>query len=162
MRNLAVDCPCCGAEVSISFNVKRAESKEKAAPNPDVKTVVSHFYNACKQVKGFSPAISGGKDGARIKQLLGEGVDVEEIKACVDWFLRQGKSNEFPTISAALSAHTMTMFRAETTHKPKPIPACPRCKLQGADFRPTRTSQIDGSLICSSCWEHEEWDHERL
>ncbi len=73
---------------------------------------MNYFFEVCQEIKGFKPMINGGKDGALVKVAL-QAMDMTDIKAILRFFLKSPKSKDVGvSLSAALSAHTVNMYRA--------------------------------------------------
>jgi hypothetical protein len=86
---------------------------------PNVKAIIDHFSQRCQELRGFKPAINGGKDGAAVKRALAEGETLEALRGLVDWFLRSKKADELGVaLSTALSAHSRNLFRQERARRP--------------------------------------------
>ncbi|MGD0661625.1 MAG: replication protein [Syntrophorhabdales bacterium] len=93
---------------------KKKRVLKKDAPSPDVKVAIDYFFEAVHAKKGFKPEING-KDAALVKKSLEHGID--HVKAQIDFFLSNGKSQEHLTLAAALSADTYNLFMAKNGKK---------------------------------------------
>ncbi len=90
------------------------DSKRKLV-NPGVKQIVDHFYNLCQERKGFAPRITV-KDGKLVKNVLAE-MSLNEVRACIDFFLKHPKSEEHTTLAAAVSADTINLYLKSKARK---------------------------------------------
>ena len=91
-----------------------AQSTEPKPKDPNVKAIIDYFSQRCQELRGFKPAIAGGKDGATINRALADGDSPEVLKTLVDWFLRSKKADELGVaLSTALSAHSRNLFRQQ-------------------------------------------------
>lgn len=96
--------------------------------DPRVKDVLDYFFSQCKARRGFEPAINGKKDGAQVKAAL-KNMDILEIKACIDYFLSSKKATEVGvSLAAALSAHTVNLFRASSMKQGDPGLSSPNAR----------------------------------
>lgn len=84
----------------------------KPPTDPRIKEVIDFFFTTCEEVLGFKPDIAGGKDGKNVKAALKD-IDLPEMKECIRFFFTIKKSDEHPTLSAAVSSHTRNLFRAD-------------------------------------------------
>ena len=79
-----------------------SEIPDQKKPDPRVKRVIDFFFEACKELKGFPPRISGAIEGKMIKDYLKE-YSEEELIEELDWFLRSKESETLGcTIKIAL------------------------------------------------------------
>ena len=96
-----------------------AQPQQPQGKDHNVKAIIDYFSHRCQELRGFKPAINGGKDGAAVKRALAEGETPEALRAMVDWFLGSKKADELGVaLSTALSAHSRNLFRQERARKP--------------------------------------------
>jgi hypothetical protein len=104
-----------GASSSISSR-KRPKKRALRRTDPRITEAIQHFSNIVLEKKNFRPVINGGKDGDAIKRALnGGGMGLDDVKRCFDWYLGTEKAKEHLTISAALSADSVNLFRQTMT-----------------------------------------------
>lgn len=103
---------------SIAFQENAISVPEKKENPLPVKKLIDSFYVKCERRLGFKPIINGGRDGMLIKTRLRSGLSEAEIEEVFDYFFTSDKSRDHPTVSAALSAHTINLAK-EKAHKNK-------------------------------------------
>jgi len=87
--------------------------------DPSVRAIIDHFSQRCQEVRGFKPAINGGKDGKAVKAALADGETSGTLKALIDWFLQSKKADDLGVaLSTALSAHSRNLFRQGRAQRP--------------------------------------------
>ena len=77
-----------------------------------LESIAEYFIETVKKERGFSP----GLDERNLESVLigvRNGYSLEELKKIIDFFLKQEKSKKFPTLSAALSVHTLNLWAQE-------------------------------------------------
>jgi len=85
--------------------------------DPRVKIILDYFYQAVKDVKGFSPELNG-KDAKTVKNLLSKYPE-DILKNMVAFFLDSKKADEIGiTLASALSAHSLNLYQ-QTWQKKK-------------------------------------------
>ena len=100
-----------GAHKRNKENILHSSSQEKKT-DPRVKTLIDYFFQTCKEVKGFKPAING-KDGQAVKRMLST-YSEDTLKSIISFFLDNKKADEVGiTLSIALSAHTINLYLKE-------------------------------------------------
>jgi hypothetical protein len=100
----------------------RKARKPKKPTDPRIAEAISFFSDACQEIKGFKPEIAGGKDGGNVKKAL-KSMDLAELKECIRFFLKHPKSDEYPSMSAAVSVDTINLFRkSKATRSQNSVP----------------------------------------
>jgi hypothetical protein len=100
-------------------NPRKARSSKKPA-DFRVSEVIGYFSDVCQEIKGFKPTIAVGKDGKAVKDAL-KTMDQAEINVIIRFFLKSPKSKEVGvSLTAALSAHTVNLYRAAKTTQGDP------------------------------------------
>ncbi|MDD5628887.1 MAG: replication protein [Elusimicrobia bacterium] len=96
-----------------------AQPTQPQGKDPNVKAIIDYFFQRCREVRGFKPAISGGKDGAAVKSILAAGETPDTLRALVDFYLKSKKADDCGvTLAAALSAHSVNLFRQQHALRP--------------------------------------------
>lgn len=91
---------------------EHSSEKPKTEKQP-VQQVIDFFYEACDNIKGFKPQITGSVEGPMILRYLKQ-YSVEDLKDELDWFLKSEKSDELGcTIKIALSAYVFNKWLAQ-------------------------------------------------
>jgi uncharacterized protein YdaU (DUF1376 family) len=88
--------------------------EEEDAPS-QVQDAIKYFCEQTEKVKRFKPQITG-KDGASVKRVLGSR-SLDRIKAQIDFFLNNEKSEKHITLAAALSADTYNLFMQKSVNQ---------------------------------------------
>ncbi len=105
---------------------KAGTGKPKKVTDPRIAEAIAYFSETCQELKGFKPAITGGKDGGNVKKAL-ETMDLSEIKACIRFFLNSPKSKELGvSLSTALTSHTVNQYREFEAKGSSEVPAYKR------------------------------------
>jgi hypothetical protein len=96
-------------------NDKGEGTEKKGAPSLEAKTAAEYFCKAVEKEKGFVPQLVT-KDFVQANQAVKK-LSFDQIKAQIDFFLSNGKSNEHITLAAALSADTYNLCMAQRRGK---------------------------------------------
>lgn len=99
---------------SSSSSSSTSLKEEKDAPS-QVQDAIKYFCEQTEKVKRFKPQITG-KDGASVKRVLGSR-SLDRIKAQIDFFLNNEKSEKHITLAAALSADTYNLFMQKSVNQ---------------------------------------------
>ena len=107
-------------KVRTYIDPREARKKFNKTTDPRVSEIVRYFSDTCLELKGFPPKITGGKDGKNVKEAL-KTMELVEIRGVIRFFLESPKSKEVGvSLSAALSAHTINLYRAGKTTQGDP------------------------------------------
>jgi biotin operon repressor len=83
-----------------------------------VTEIISFFKNRVKEMRGYEPEISWGKDGRLIKERLKK-YSLRELKELIDWYLSSEHSLRLgDCLSICLSAGIINLWKAHTTLGP--------------------------------------------
>lgn len=85
------------------------------ASSSAVRTLTKHFYDTYEKRLGSKPAI-GGSGGNLLKQRLKE-YGESKVRFLIDFFISHPKAREHPSLSAALSAHTVALWEINNNNK---------------------------------------------
>lgn len=97
-------------DIASSKNKDASLPSQEKKTDPRVKTLIDYFFQTCKEVKGFEPAING-KDGKIVKEILKDSSE-DTLKSVISFFLDNKKADEVGiTLSTALSAHTINLYK---------------------------------------------------
>lgn len=95
------------------LGAKAPSASEKPTSDPRTKKLIDFFSQACKNIKGWSPEISGSIEGAMIKQKL-KRYSADDLEEELDWFLNADESWKLGcTIKVALSVFVFNKWLAQ-------------------------------------------------
>lgn len=86
---------------------------QKASSFSSNKKVITHFYEQVQKQHKYKPEISK-KDASNVQRLLSRTNDPytwQELAKIIDWYIMTPKYKEFPTLSACLSAHSLSVYK---------------------------------------------------
>ena len=97
-----------------------AEFSSNSANKKDshVKELIDYFYKSVLGAKGFKVKISGA-DGSQLKRLLNgkDPLSLEEIKNIMAWYIKTEGFVKYPTIKAALTGHSISLYREQSSKR---------------------------------------------
>lgn len=110
-------------QVLLGEKVPKIVKPKKVVPKkepPPYDKIEAYFKEQVKIVLGFMPEISYSRDRLAIKKFL-QAHSREDLKDLIDSFVLSDKAKEFgATLSTALGAHTIALWRQGILTKKKP------------------------------------------
>lgn len=88
--------------------VSKRKTSTKAAPTPEIKVVIDYFSDQYSDKFGSRPLL-GGKDAALVKARL-KSFTADGLKSAIDFFLNSPKATDHPTLSTAMSEHSLNLW----------------------------------------------------
>jgi len=106
---------------TVSTPIVRESNKDNTvveSEDSSVKEIFDYFRSKVREVKGFDPEISWGKDGKLTKLRLKK-YNKEEVKKLIDWYLFSSFSEKLGiSLATCLSTYVINLFKSEMASKP--------------------------------------------
>lgn len=89
-----------------------SKNEKKENQQSEIKELIDFYYSLCRKRKNITVEITAA-DGARIKKLLNRAknpLSVEDIYRRMRWYIKTDRFEQYPSIKAALSAHSLNKY----------------------------------------------------